>query len=165
MVLIILLEMNNINLRKLSHLLATGFGSGLLKPAPGTWGSLVGLLIAIFLWEMTACRSLFIFLSLFSFLGGIYLCGKTGEDIGVHDDGRIVWDEMVAIWLIFAFLPEYSMFSYLLTFVCFRVFDIVKPYPIRYIDQHFEGGVGVMFDDILAALYALFSLYLIYWII
>lgn len=157
--------MNKFFLKKPYHFLATGFGSGLLKPAPGTWGSLVGLLIAIFLWDVTACRSLFIFLSLFSFLGGIYLCGKTGEEIGIHDDGRIVWDEMVAIWLMFAFLPEYSLLYYLLTFVCFRFFDILKPQPIRYIDHHLHGGLGVMCDDIVAALYALFSLYLIYWII
>lgn len=155
--------MNNINLKNPIHLLAVGFGSGLLKPAPGTWGSLVGVIFAVFLWKLTACPAFFLVLSMISFLAGIYLCQKTSDDLGVHDDGRIVWDEMVAVWLMFAFLPEYNLLYFGLTFLAFRIFDILKPYPIRYFDQHLHGGLGIMFDDILAAGYALATLYLIYW--
>lgn len=154
----------NINLKNPIHFLAVGFGSGLLKPAPGTWGSLVGTIFAIFLWKLTACTAFFIVLTLVSFIAGCYICDKTSQALGVHDDGRIVWDEIVAMFLIFAFLPEYHWLYYLLAFATFRLFDIVKPYPIRYFDQHLQGGLGIMFDDILAAVYSLLSLYLIAWI-
>nr|WP_218958828.1 phosphatidylglycerophosphatase A [Ursidibacter maritimus] len=154
----------NINLKNPIHFLAVGFGSGLIKPAPGTWGSLVGLLLAIFLWYLTASPLFFVVLSSISFILGCYLCEKTSQDLGVHDDGRIVWDEIVAIFCLFICLPEYSWFYYILTFLFFRLFDIIKPYPIRYFDQQLKGGIGIMFDDILAGIYSLISLYLIYWI-
>ncbi|MDQ6573543.1 MAG: phosphatidylglycerophosphatase A [Haemophilus parahaemolyticus] len=142
-----------------------GFGSGLLKPAPGTWGTLAGLMLSILLWNITQSNLFFIFLAVISFLFGCYLCQKTSNDLGVHDDGRIVWDEIVAIFLMFAFLPEYNWFTYILTFISFRIFDILKPYPIRYFDEKLESGLGIMVDDILAAIFALISLYIIYWII
>ncbi|KAE9531774.1 phosphatidylglycerophosphatase A family protein [Ursidibacter sp. B-7004-1] len=156
--------MMNINLKNPIHFLAVGFGSGLIKPAPGTWGSLVGLLLAIFLWYLTASPLFFVVLSSISFILGCYLCEKTSQDLGVHDDGRIVWDEIVAIFCLFICLPEYNWIYYILTFLFFRLFDIIKPYPIRYFDQQLKGGLGIMFDDILAAIYSLISLYLIYWV-
>lgn len=155
----------NINVKNPIHLLAVGFGSGLIKPAPGTWGSVAGLIIAILLWELTASSVFFLLFTLLTFIAGCFICQRTSEDLNVHDDGRIVWDEMVAIWLMFAALPEYNWIYYLLTFIFFRLFDIWKPYPIRYFDKHLNGGLGIMFDDILAAIYALLSLYLIHWII
>ena len=154
-----------INLKNPVHFLAIGFGSGLLKPAPGTWGTLAGLMLSILLWNITQSNLFFIFFSVISFIFGCYLCQKTSNDLGVHDDGRIVWDEIVAIFLMFVFLPEYNLFTYILTFISFRVFDILKPYPIRYFDEKLESGLGIMVDDILAAIFALISLYIIYWII
>lgn len=154
-----------LNLKNPIHFIALGFGSGLLKPAPGTWGTLTSLIIAIFLWQLTACQSLFILLSLIGFILGCYVCQKTSEDLGVHDDGRIVWDEMVAVFLIFTCLPEYNGLYYGLSFVVFRFFDILKPYPIRFFDQQLTSGLGIMLDDILAAFYAIATLYFIYWCI
>ena len=154
-----------INLKNPVHFLAIGFGSGLLKPAPGTWGTLAGLMLSIWLWNITQSNLFFIFLAVISFIVGCYLCQKTSNDLDVHDDGRIVWDEIVAIFLMFAFLPEYNWFTYILTFISFRIFDILKPYPIRYFDEKLESGLGIMVDDILAAIFALISLYIIYWII
>lgn len=154
-----------INLKNPIHFLAVGFGSGLLKPAPGTWGTLAGLLLSIFLWSITQSSLFFILLTVISFILGCYLCQKTSDDLGVHDDGRIVWDEIVAIFLMFAFLPEYNLLFYILTFITFRIFDILKPYPIRYFDEKLESGLGIMIDDVIAAMFALISLYLIYWII
>lgn len=154
-----------INLKNPVHFLAIGFGSGLLKPAPGTWGTLAGLILSILLWNIIQSNLFFIFLTVISFIFGCYLCQKTSNDLGVHDDGRIVWDEIVAIFLMFAFLPEYNWFTYILTFISFRIFDILKPYPIRYFDEKLESGLGIMVDDILAAIFALISLHLIYWII
>lgn len=152
-----------INLKNPIHFFAVGFGSGLIRPAPGTWGSLAGLFIAILLWELTASIAFFWALTLITFIFGCYICQKTSNDLGVHDDGRIVWDEMVAIFLIFCALPDYNWVYYGLTFGLFRLFDIWKPQPIRYIDNHLSGGIGIMFDDILAAIYSLFFLHLIAW--
>ena len=154
-----------INLKNPVHFLAIGFGSGLLKPAPGAWGTLAGLMLSILLWNITQSNLFFIFLAVISFIFGCYLCQKMSNDLGVHDDGRIVWDEIVAIFLMFAFLPEYNWFTYIFTFISFRIFDILKPYPIRYFDEKLESGLGIMVDDILAAIFALISLHLIYWII
>lgn len=154
--------MKNFNLKSPIHLLACGFGSGLLKPAPGTWGSLAGVLIAILLWNLTESFLFFIGLTLVSLIAGCHICEQTSRDLNVHDDGRIVWDEIVAIFLMFAFLPEYNSLAYILTFICFRFFDVLKPYPIRYFDEKLETGLGIMFDDILAAIYALTALHLIY---
>lgn len=152
-----------INLKNPIHFLAVGFGSGLIQPAPGTWGSLAGLIIAIFLWQLTACSTFFWGLTLIAFIAGCYICQRTSEDLGVHDDGRIVWDEIVAIFLIFCALPQYNWLYYGLAFGLFRLFDVWKPQPIRYIDNHLSGGLGIMFDDILAGIYTLISLHLIAW--
>lgn len=154
----------NINLKNPIHFLAVGFGVGLLRPAPGTWGTLLGLLFAIFLWEVTACTTFFVVLTLISFIVGCYICQKTSDDLGVHDDGRIVWDEIVAIFLIFCALPAYNWLHFALTFIFFRLFDVWKPFPIRYFDHKIENGLGIMIDDILAALYTLISLHLFAWI-
>lgn len=153
-----------INLKNPTHFLAFGFGSGLLKPAPGTWGSLAGVILSIILWELTESTTFFILLAIVSFWAGIRICEKMSEDLGVHDDGRIVWDEIAAIFLIFAFLPQYDFFYYLLTFATFRLFDIAKPFPIRNIDANLQGGLGIMVDDTLAAIYALLAIYFVYWI-
>lgn len=155
--------MMKINLKNPIYFCAFGFGSGLLRPAPGTWGTIAGLILAIFLWELTACRAFFIGLTLLAFFAGISICQKASDYLGVHDDGRIVWDEIVAIFFIFACLPEHNCLFYALTFGIFRLFDILKPHPIRYFDQHLQGGLGIMLDDILAGIYSVIVLYLIYW--
>lgn len=151
-------------MKKLTHFLAFGFGSGLLKPAPGTWGSLVGLIFSYICWLIMP-PVIFGLMTLAMFLAGGSICGKTSKDLNVHDDGRIVWDEIVAIFFIVLFLPEYSLLYYLLTFVLFRFFDILKPFPIRYFDAKLETGFGIMFDDILAAIYSIIIIYLIYFLI
>lgn len=157
--------MKPINLKNPIHFFAFGFGSGLLKPAPGTWGTLTGLIIAIILWSLTQSVFFFMLLTLISFIVGCYICTQASKDLNVHDDGRIVWDEIVAIFLMFCYLPEYNSLSYLLTFISFRIFDILKPYPIHYFDEKLESGLGIMFDDILAAIYALISIHILYYFI
>ncbi|QLB21108.1 phosphatidylglycerophosphatase [Vespertiliibacter pulmonis] len=152
-----------INIKNPIHFLAVGFGSGLITPAPGTWGSLIGLISAIILWQLTASSTFFVVLTVLSFIFGCHICEKTSKDLGVHDDGRIVWDEIVALFFIFCLLPEYNWLYYLLTFGLFRLFDIWKPYPIKTIDLQLQNGFGIMFDDILAAIYTLISLYIIHW--
>ncbi|OBX05662.1 phosphatidylglycerophosphatase [Gallibacterium genomosp. 3] len=146
------------------HFLALGFGSGLIYPAPGTWGTLAGLITGIILLQWIT-PPIFLVCTLVAFLLGIYLCGKTAEDMQVHDHGSIVWDEIVAIWLVLSALPDYSWMWYLAAFVLFRLFDILKPMPIRYFDRKLKTGFGIMFDDLLAAVYAILVLLLCQWML
>ncbi|MFA9499462.1 phosphatidylglycerophosphatase A [Mannheimia sp. E30BD] len=157
--------MKPINLKNPIHFLGFGFGSGLLKPAPGTWGSLAGVILSVLLWNITQSGIFFVILSIIGFIAGCYICTKTSQDLNVHDDGRIVWDEIVAIFLMFAYLPEYNLLGYVFAFISFRIFDILKPFPIRYFDKKLESGLGIMFDDILAAIFALLSLHILYYFI
>lgn len=136
-----------------ARIIALGFGSGLIRPAPGTWGTLAGwLLFALASQRLPSGWLLAITAA--GFLIGIYACGKAGRDLGVADHGGIVWDEVVAIWLVLCLVPATPM-SRLAAFLLFRFFDILKPPPIRYFDRRWKNGFGVMFDDLLAALYTL----------
>lgn len=146
--------LSRVNLRNPVHLLALGFGSGLMRSAPGTWGTLVGLLLAVLLLSFLSSISLLILTAL-CFAVGCYLCQKTAEDMGVHDHGAIVWDEIVGIFLVMCFVPALTWLWCLTAFVLFRLFDITKPYPIRYFDDNLQSGFGIMIDDVLAAGYSI----------
>ena len=136
-----------------AHFLALGFGSGLLTPAPGTWGTLAALpLAALLLWLGISTWALAL-LTLPLFLLGIWLCDITGRALGVADSGHIVWDEIVAMLLVLALVPATPLW-WAVAFAAFRLFDIVKPWPIRWLDRHVHGGFGVMLDDAVAALFA-----------
>lgn len=139
------------DMRNPVHFLAFGFGSGLSPKAPGTMGTLAALPI----WYLLAQ------LPLIGYLGGLllviavgpYLCGKTARDLGVHDHGGIVWDEIAGFLLTMLLVPV-SVWTALIGFALFRLFDIVKPWPIGWLDKHVHGGTGIMLDDLVAALYA-----------
>ncbi len=141
-------------------MLGFGFGSGLAKKAPGTAGTLLGLLlfIPILLWNESIAWLVLLAGTLF----GSLICGKASEQLGVHDHGGIVWDEFVGIWLVLLFLPEQGVIFWVLAFITFRLFDIWKPWPIRWIDQKVHGGFGIMLDDVLAAVYAIGVIWLYY---
>lgn len=148
------------------HFLAFGLGSGLLRPAPGTWGTLAGLLLYIPLASLLQHTVITTFFLIITFALGCYLCGKTARDLGVHDYGGIVWDEFVGIWLTLALTPpaffaKSALLAYSAAFIAFRLFDIIKPPPIRFFDRRIPGGFGIMFDDIIAALFAAGALWLI----
>ena len=146
--------LERVTLRNPIHFLALGFGSGLLHPAPGTWGSLVGVIVGVLLLPWLGAKTFFILTALCFFLG-IWLCERTSHDMGVHDHGSIVWDEIVAVFLVLLAVPEVSLFWCAVAFVTFRLFDILKPYPIRYFDEKLTNGFGIMVDDILAAGYSI----------
>jgi phosphatidylglycerophosphatase A len=134
------------------HLLAFGFGSGLSPVAPGTFGTLAA--IPIYLALVNSVNSLIYLLVVIVFsLFGFWLCGKTAKDIGVHDHPGIVWDEIVG-YLITMYLIPLSWVWIIVGFALFRVFDILKPWPIRFLDEKVEGGIGIMLDDILAGIFA-----------
>jgi phosphatidylglycerophosphatase A len=86
---------------------------------------------------------------------GIWACAKTGRDLGIADHGSMVWDEIIAFWLVLLFLMPAGFWTQFWAFVWFRFFDMLKPAPINYLDRHLKGGLGVMFDDIVAAFYTL----------
>ena len=146
--------LERVNLRNPIHFLALGFGSGLLHPAPGTWGSLVGVVLGAFLLPWLGAKTFFILTALCFFLG-IWLCERTSHDMGVHDHGSIVWDEIVAVFFVLLAVPQISLFWCTVAFAAFRLFDILKPYPIRYFDEKLTNGFGIMADDILAAGYSI----------
>ena len=133
------------------HLLAFGFGAGLSPKAPGTVGTLVAVLIYLALPNMS--HNTYAGLILVSFFFGIWLCGKTAEDLGVHDHGGIVWDEFVGYWITMFMAPS-GLFWVLLGFGLFRLLDILKPWPIKWADKKLAGGLGIMLDDVLAGIMA-----------
>ena len=137
-------------------LLAFGFGSGLSKKAPGTVGSLVALVIWILIADLALIP--YITFLIISGLIGIYICGVASEKLGVHDHGGIVWDEFVGFWIAMAALPI-TWQSVILGFLLFRLFDILKPWPISWLDKKVSGGFGIMIDDVIAGLAAAVVIY------
>jgi phosphatidylglycerophosphatase A len=133
------------------HFLAFGFGSGTLPKAPGTWGSLVALPF-VPLWHLLPAGGYWLLLIGLMFFG-FWLCGRVADDMGVHDHEGIVWDEMVGIWITFWMAPP-GWLWWLIGFAAFRVMDILKPWPISWLDRHVQGGIGIMIDDVLAGVLA-----------
>lgn len=140
------------------QMLAFGFGSGLAKKAPGTMGTLAALPMYYALMQFSV-EAYLVILVLVS-VSGIWICGKAAEQIGVHDHGGIVWDE-IAGYLLTMYWVAFSWQNMLLGFVLFRLFDILKPWPINWLDRYVEGGFGIMVDDLLAGLMAAACLYFI----
>lgn len=142
-----------------AHLLSFGFGSGLARKAPGTFGTLVAFPLY---WYLAPRLSdmVFLLVLIWGFAIGVWVCDITGKALGIEDYGGIVWDEVVAMLLVLFFTPSGWAWS-VLAFVLFRFFDILKPQPIQYFDANLHGGLGVMFDDILAAGYALLCMAII----
>lgn len=135
-----------------AHFIALGFGSGLAPKAPGTFGTLAGMPLAMLLFQLPLTWQAPVLLALFGL--GVWCCDKTGKALEVADHGSIVWDEIVAIMLVLAFTPM-NWLWWLGAFLLFRLFDIWKPFPIRQLDAKFKNGFGVMLDDILASIYAI----------
>jgi phosphatidylglycerophosphatase A len=139
-------------LRDPVHFLAFGFGAGLAPRAPGTAGSAVGVLAAWWLLDLPLLVRGGIVLAVIAL--GIYVCGESARRLQRHDDQRIVLDEIAGVLLASLALASASFFGLLLVFVFFRLFDIWKPWPIRDVDHSLHGGLGIMLDDLIAAVYA-----------
>lgn len=132
-------------------ILATGFASGLSPKAPGTFGTLAAIPVYLLVSQFNA--SLYIISVLLMFVVGILLCNKATEILQVHDHPGIVWDEFVG-YLITMFMVPGNFTFIVLGFFLFRFFDILKPWPIKYLDQQVKGGFGIMIDDVLAGVMA-----------
>lgn len=140
------------NLRDPVHVLAFGFGAGLSPLAPGTVGSILG--VFIYLSMAPLALPFYIAVCGLFFLAGIWICGKASRDLDSHDHGGIVWDEIVGFLVAMTALPRDWPWI-LAAFLLFRFFDIVKPWPIGWLDRRVHGGLGIMLDDLLAGLAAL----------
>lgn len=143
------------DLTKPHQLLALGFGSGLLKPAPGTWGTLAAVPFVLLMAQLGDV--VYVTLTLLSCIVGVWLCGRCADDVGVHDHPSIVWDEFAGFFVTMAFI-EPTILHLCIGFALFRFFDIVKPWPISVLDKNVHGGLGIMADDILAGVFAFISL-------
>ena len=140
------------------HFVAQGFGSGLSPVMPGTMGTLLGWVLYVVLsarWPSVFTPTHWAWIIGIGFLVGIHVCEQTGRALGVADDGSMVWDEIIAMWLVLLLIMPADFITQCWAFFWFRVFDMVKPQPIAYFDQHLKGGFGVMWDDIVAAFYTL----------
>jgi phosphatidylglycerophosphatase A len=146
------------SLRDPVHLLALGFGSGLAPVAPGTFGSIVGLLFGLAVAPFGFWSALAVTIAVT--VAGIWICGESARKLGVHDHSAIVWDEIAGMMLTLLAAPA-TWWGIGLAFGLFRLFDVWKPWPIREVDHGMRGGLGIMLDDVMAALMAVVLLLII----
>ncbi|WMW82059.1 phosphatidylglycerophosphatase A [Undibacterium cyanobacteriorum] len=145
-------------LRHPAHWIAQGFGSGLSPIVPGTCGTLFGWLSFVVLsarWPQFFTPLNWGIIVVLGYVIGVWACSVTGKNLGVADHGSMVWDEIIAMWLVLIFVMPTPLSTQLYAFLLFRFFDMVKPPPIGFFDRKFKGGFGVMFDDIVAAFFTL----------
>ena len=144
-------------MHKLLMLIATGFYSGYLPKAPGTWGSLVGLLLFLLLHSVSLPVYLAVITSIF--VVGSFAAGEAEKILDNRDPGVVVVDEIVGMLITMTAVPITPL-NMALGFVLFRLFDIAKPFPVNFFDQRFHGGLGIMLDDVMAGIYSLVLLHL-----
>ena len=140
------------------HAMSLGFGMGLLPKAPGTWGTLVAYPFYLIMMPLGKIWYGIILFLLIVF--SCYACGFTADALGEHDHKSIVFDEVVGYLLVLMFTPV-SLTGLLLSFIFFRLFDIFKPWPISWFDQNLKNGIGIVVDDLLAAIYAVLVILLV----
>jgi len=141
------------------HFFAFGFGSGLAPFAPGTVGTIAAIPLYLLLEQLSL--PLYLGVVVLAFIFGIWVCGRAGDDLGVHDHGGIVWDEFVGFWVTMIAAP--AGWQWIVAgFLLFRLFDIWKPWPISWADRQVSGGLGVMLDDIVAGGLAFVVLQIVY---
>lgn len=144
--------------RKPNLLLAFGFGSGLSPVMPGTVGTLAAIPLYYVLQHLAPLG--YTLAVVLACLAGVFICGRAARALGEHDHSGIVWDEFVGYWITMAFVPLNWLWI-AVGFALFRFFDIVKPWPITWVDKKVHGGMGIMLDDILAGVAAALVLQLI----
>jgi phosphatidylglycerophosphatase A len=141
-----------------ARVLATWFGVGLLPKAPGTWGSLAALPIGYVITTWGSSKLLGI-LAILIFIIGIWASNVISNEIGIADPSEIVIDEVVGQWIVLLAIPP-NIILYFFAFVLFRLFDIWKPWPVSWADREIKGGLGIMLDDVFAAIFASVILWL-----
>ncbi len=147
---------------KVFMFLATGAGSGYLPKMPGTWGSVVGVLLGIGLHQLPVPWYWLITLAVF--VVGVAAAGAAEKIVDNSDPSIVVIDEIAGQLVAMAFVPC-QIWWLLASFVLFRFFDILKPFPVGWLDSHLHGGLGIMLDDVAAGIYAALVLALVYWLV
>lgn len=143
------------------HFLAFGFGAGAIPFAPGTFGTIIAIPLYLLISHCSLlCYSIILLIVI---LAGIWLCDVTERAMDAHDPGGIVWDEIAGFLLTMLAVPHGWQWI-VAGFLLFRLFDIWKPWPIRWLDRHVNGGLGIMVDDLLAAVYAWIILQVAVWL-
>lgn len=145
-------ELKRLRLSNPLHLAAVGFGSGLMRYAPGTAGTVAAVPVWMVLSQLPPL-ALYVVIALLA-LFGWWCCQSATDALGVDDHPAIVWDEFVGYFVTMLFAPNQNAIWLLAGFVLFRLFDITKPWPIKRIDRDLHGGLGIMLDDIIAGLMA-----------
>ena len=152
----------SLRMRNPVHLLAAGFGSGLAAKGPGTAGTVVGVIVYLLLSELALLP--YIVVCSVLFIAGVWICGRAAQDLNSHDHPSIVYDEVVGYLITMIAIP--AQWPWIVAgFILFRVFDIIKPWPISVLDRRVKGGFGIMIDDVLAALFALALLHTARWLL
>ena len=141
---------------------ATGLYVGMIPWAPGTWGSLVALLPWLLIKDLPLLPYLAVLTAIFVL--GFFAAGSAEKILDRPDAGAIVIDEILGMFITLTLAPAHPT-AWLLGFIFFRIFDIAKPFPVSWFDQHIHGGIGIMMDDVIAGLYALISLQLTWLIV
>jgi len=137
-----------------ANIIALGAGLGLAPKAPGTFGTLLGIPL-LFLMPENLWAYAIVLVALFAL--GVWCCDACAKNLKVHDHPGIVWDEVVGYLITMMAVPRSALWI-VVGFVLFRIFDILKPWPIGWIDKHVQGGLGIMLDDVLAAIFALIAI-------
>lgn len=165
-------------LDRLVYWLGIGLGSGIPRRAPGTWGTVGGLIVALPLMSLGFIP--FLIITILSCVIGVWICGRTSELMGGHDNPHIVWDEWAGMWItllpfsyigatqvdLWQYLTQsFSVIIIIIAFILFRFFDIIKPPPIGWADKRVAGGLGIMLDDIIAGIMAMLILLVLIFII
>jgi phosphatidylglycerophosphatase A len=140
------------------HFLALGFGSGLMPKAPGTFGTLAAIPV-YFLFKDLSLFNYLLFVSIVS-IAGVFICQYTSDALKVHDHPGIVIDEFAGYFITMIAIP-FSWQWMLIGFLLFRLFDILKPWPISWLDKKVHGGFGIMIDDVLAGVFALSIMHIV----
>lgn len=140
------------------HFLALGFGLGCVPKLPGTAGTLAGVVFYFGLQLFNVV--IYLSITLFLLLIGIWLCDRTARDLGVHDHPAIVWDEITGYLITMILAPQGWIWA-AAGFIAFRFFDICKPWPVSWADKKVAGGLGIMLDDVIAGIYGLVTLQII----
>lgn len=144
-------------MNQLILILATGCYSGMMPKAPGTWGSLFALIPWFFIKDLPLPVYLAIMAA--TFVIGFLIAGTAEKLLNKVDAGPIVIDEILGMFITLTLAPAHPL-AWLLGFIWFRIFDILKPFPVSWFDTHLHGGIGIMMDDVMAGIYGLICLQL-----
>lgn len=146
-------------LKKPICFLGLGFGSGLAPKAPGTFGTLAA--IPLFLLIQPLSLEVYLLITLIAFIVGITICQRSAEWLGKDDPSAVVWDEIVGYFVTMIAAPI-GWAWIIIGFVLFRLFDILKPWPISWFDKNLHGGLGIMADDVIAGIFALIGVQVLF---